>query len=70
MFVQPVGELLGPSDLSLALSLVNLSPITQAITFMDIVCCVKCIRKKENVLFFVEATLICRGHKLVKEVLM
>lgn len=36
MFVQPVGELSGPSDLSPALSLANLSPITQAVTFINI----------------------------------
>lgn len=37
VFVQPVRELLGPSDLFFALSLEILSPFTQAITFMNVV---------------------------------
>lgn len=37
VFVQPVRELSGPSDLSLTLSPEILSPLTQAITFMGFV---------------------------------
>ena len=36
VFVQPVRELLRPSDLALALSLEILSPSTQASTFLDV----------------------------------
>lgn len=46
MFVQPVRELLGPSDLSLTLSLDIFSPFTQAITFMHVVHVVRNIIEK------------------------
>ncbi len=67
MFVQPVRELLGPSDLSLTPLLEILSPFTHAITFMDVVHMVRNIIEKGYRSVFVEETLICRGHNRISE---
>lgn len=67
VFVQPVRELLWPSDLSLALSLEILSPFTWAITFMDVVHMVWNIIEKGCRSIFVEVTLICGGHNRISE---
>lgn len=52
VFVQPVRELLGPSDLSFALSLGNLSPFIRPITLMDVTHDVKSNRKRMETLIW------------------